>query len=227
MNEKRWQPGDAVILRNTGFFVGEAWATPHIVVRDSDDLVVLYRPEGTPFESWSLVDERIWPLGSTRMDMLRLMYPGRFYAVELYFDTERGTTPYRYFRGDGRFRAWKVNIEAPFRRTEHGFDTTDHFLDAIVKPDRRYFWKDGEVFQMWANRGAYTRDEVEQMLQVCRDVSEAIEAGASPFDEEWTGWRPEQGHASPRLPAGWQTLPGIDVTCGLDRRWDAWRTYRR
>jgi len=45
--EKLWKPGDGVILRNTGFFVGEAWATPHVVVEDSADRVVLYRPEGT------------------------------------------------------------------------------------------------------------------------------------------------------------------------------------
>ena len=99
MSEKRWQPGESVILRNTGFFVGEAWATPHIVVQDTDELVVLYRPEGTRFEVWDLIEQRIAPMRPTRMDMLRLMWPGRYYAVELFFDAGRGTPPYSHFGG--------------------------------------------------------------------------------------------------------------------------------
>ena len=163
MSDLRWQPGDEVLLRNTGFFVGEAWATPHVVVRDSDELVVLYRPEGTAFESWSLTRRRLIPLGRTKMDMLRLMYPGKDYAVELFFDTGKGSPPYAAFdvEGEGRFRGWKVNIEAPFERFDLGFNTTDHFLDIIVRPDRSYAWKDQEVMAGCLARGANSHDERE------------------------------------------------------------------
>jgi hypothetical protein len=227
VSEKRWQPGDTVLLRNTGFFVGEAWATPHVVVQDGGDQVVLYRPEGTRFEAWDLVERRIVPMGPTRMDMLRLMWPGRWYAVELFFDTGRGMTPYRHFGGEGRFRAWKVNIEAPFQRSELGFDTTDHFLDAIVKPDRRYFWKDHEYVEMWRGRGAYTSGDVERLYDAGKALEPLIEAGRSPFDDEWTAWQPEVIVPVPRVPAGWHLLPGVETTRGLDRPWDAWRDSRR
>ncbi len=218
----RWQPGDEVVLRNTGFFVGEAWATPHVVVLDSDELVVLYRPEGTAFESWSLTRQRLTPLGRTKMDMLRLMFPGKDYAVELFFDTEKGSPPYDAFQGEGRFRGWKVNIEAPYQRFDVGFDTTDHFLDIIVRPDRSYAWKDQEVMASWLARGAYGHDEVERFHSAGRQLEPLIEAQRSPFDDEWTDWRPDRATAAPAIPEGWQKLPGIEITLGLGRRWDSW-----
>jgi Protein of unknown function (DUF402) len=223
--EQRWQPDDAVILRNTGFFVGEAWATPHYVVLDSEDVVALYRPEGTPYESWRIEEQRLVPLGTTKMDMLRLMFPGCDYAVELFFDTEKGAPSYQAFRGHGRFRGWKVNIEAPFRRFELGFETTDHFLDIIVRPDRRYYWKDQEVIDWWLRRGAYKREEVQRFYAAGRELEPLIESGKSPFDDEWTDWRPE---ASDRLavPKAWQLVPGVELTRGLDRAWNAWRGVR-
>jgi hypothetical protein len=223
VSENRWQPGDTVILRNTGFFVGEAWATPHIVVEDTGDFVALYRPEGTQFEVWDIIEQRMISMRPTRMDMLRLMWPGRFYAVELFFDTGRGTQPYTYFGGPDRFRAWKVNIEAPFYRRDHGFDTTDHFLDIIVRPDRSYFWKDHEYVRMWHSRGAYTSDEVDQLYEAGRAVEPMIEAGLSPFDDEWLRWQPESELPKPRVARGWQAAPGIETTLGLGRAWDAWR----
>jgi hypothetical protein len=222
VSEKRWQPGDHVILRNTGFFVGSAWATPHIVVEDRDDIVVLYRPEGTLYEAWNIVERRIIPLGETRMDMLRLMFPERDYAVELFFDTERGKPVYPAFVGEGRFRGWKVNIEAPFERFELGFNTTDHFLDIIVKPDRRYVWKDQEVMAAWLTRGAYRREEVERFYASGRQLEPLIRGAASPFDDEWTEWLPDSSFRMPRVPAGWHAIPGIELTHGLGRNWDAW-----
>jgi hypothetical protein len=223
VSEKRWQTGETVVLRNTGFFVGEAWATPHIVVQDTDELVVLYRPESTRFEIWDIIEQRIVSTRPTRMEMLRLMWPGRYYAVELFFDFGRGTRPYTHFGGPDRFRAWKVNIEAPFQRFDLGFDTTDHFLDIIVRPDRSYFWKDHEYVRMWHSRGAYTREEVERLYEAGKTMEPQIEAGESPFDGEWTGWQPEASLRKPVVPAGWQTHPGVEVTLGLGRAWDAWR----
>ncbi len=222
MSELQWQPGDEVLLRNSGFFVGEAWATPHVVVLDSEELVVLYRPEGTAFESWGFREQRLVPLGRTKMDMLRLMFPGKDYAVELFFDTERGLPAYQVFRGEGRFRGWKVNIEAPYERFDLGFDTTDHFLDIIVRPDRSYAWKDQEVMASWLARGTSSHDEVERFYAAGRELEPLIEAQLSPFDDEWTNWRPSQVTANPSVPKGWQELAGIEITHGLERRWDAW-----
>ena len=47
----------------------------------------------------------------TRMDMLRLMFPGRMYAIELFFDAGKGTPPYSIFRRRGAL---------PWLEGEHG-----------------------------------------------------------------------------------------------------------
>ena len=224
---RQWRPGDAVVLRNCGFFVGEAWATPHVVIEDTDERVVLYRPEGARFQIWSLDAQRSIAFRQTRMQMLRLMYPGRRYAVELYFDSGTGTTPYALFGGESRFRAWKVNVEAPFRRTSQGFDTTDDFLDIIVRPDHSWYWKDEEQFQRWVHAGAYTSEDAERIYAGGRNAERLIETAQSPFDDEWTDWQPPARVRMPMLPSGWQHLPGVDITLSTGRRYDDWRRNRR
>ena len=103
-----------------------------------------------------------------------------------------------------------------------GFNTTDHFLDIIVKPDRSYAWKDQEVMARWLARGAYQREEVERFYRAGRELERLIEQGLSPFDDEWTEWRPEAAFRTARVPDGWQAFPGIELTHGLDRSWDEW-----
>jgi hypothetical protein len=156
------------------------------------------------------------------MDMLRLMYPGRDYAVELFFDTERGSPSYSAFEGSERFRGWKVNIEAPFERFDLGFDTTDHFLDIIVKTDRSYYWKDQAVMASWLDRGAYRREEVERFYASGKELEPSIKGALSPFDDEWTVWTFDGDRTVPIVPEGWHLLPGIGLTHGLEREWNAW-----
>jgi hypothetical protein len=154
------------------------------------------------------------------MDMLRLMFPQRWYAVELFFDAGSGATAYPAFAGKGRCRGWKVNIEAPFRRTEHGFDTTDHFLDIILRPDYTFYWKDQDAVQEWLERGAYLKEEVDWLYEAGRGAERLILARESPFDGQWTDWRPTIPYKPVPLPREWHLLPGVETTGGLERRWD-------
>ena len=116
-----------------------------------------------------------------------------------------------------------MNIEAPFERFELGFNTTDHFIDIVVRPDHSFFWKDREVMARWLDRGAYTADEVDRFYAAGKDLEPLIRSGRSPFDVEWTDWRPDSITRTPRIPDGWHTFPGVEMTLGLDRRWDAWK----
>jgi hypothetical protein len=76
---------------------------------------------------------------------------------------------------------------------------------------------------MWHSRGAYTTEEVDRLYEAGKALEPLIEARASPFDDEWTGWQPEASLSSPVVPAGWQAYPGVEMTLGLGRAWDAWR----
>jgi len=219
---KSWAPGDSVVLRNTGFFVGEVWGTPHVVISDTEELVVLFRPEGTDWAVWLADERRYREVSPSRMDMLRLMYPGRSYAVELYFDTGRAP-PYPDFVGEGRFRGWKVNIEGPLRRTDVGFDTTDDMLDIFVRPDRSYYWTDADELEYWVRHGGYTKADRARFFAAGREAQALISVGAAPFDDEWTDWRPPAGFRRPSLPEDWQFEPGAEIICSTGRRYDAWR----
>jgi hypothetical protein len=214
--------GDSVVLRNTGLFVGEVVGTPHVVIQDTDDLVVLFRPEGTRWAVWDLERQQFKEVPPTRMDMLRLMVPGRGYAVELYFDTGRGA-PYGIFAGAGRFRGWKVNIEAPFRRTAVGFDTIDDILDLFVNPDGSYYWTDEDELTFWVNVGGYWEEDRRRFFNHGFEAETLIKARQSPFDGEWIDWQPPADVGLPTLAEGWQFEPGAEITLSTGRRFDAWR----
>jgi hypothetical protein len=208
-----WQPGEVVVLRNVEtpttvrmlhaingnpvapgsgkrepFLVdGEivtVGARPYRVVVDSDDIVALYQPEGTPMPRWHVGKGRY--LDGTQVskgESLRLLFPGRSYDVTLFFEAA-GEVPWFYdalFGGDGlqpgwreqrrqssdapetgdgaapagrRFRGWYVNTLLPFRRTPVGIDIVDNTLDIVVRPDRDWYWKDQDELQIAVAKGA-------------------------------------------------------------------------
>ena len=225
MTEKRWQRGDTVMLRDVGNFSGILWCRPHVVVEDNDDFVALYQPEGSLIHRWRMEEGSFGPPAPVRMDFLRLMFPGKGYAVLLVFDAGTGVPPWYadYFDGEQRFRGWKVNLESPFRRHELGFDTTDEFLDLIVRPDRSWYWKDEEHVVPWVERGAYEEAHIEQIRQAGREAEALIEARAFPFDDRLIDWRPDPQFEMPREIEGWHEVPGREFTMTHGRRYDFWK----
>jgi hypothetical protein len=224
-SEKRWQLGDTVVLRNTGLFVGEVWGSPHIVIEDRDDCVTLFRPEGTQWASSHLETGDYRNFEPTRMDMLRLMFPGRRYAVELYFDTGNAP-PYPIFEGTGRFRGWKVNIEAPFVRTDIGFDTNDDIIDLFVRPDGSWYWTDEPELDFWVRHGGFTEEDRGRIIAAAEEAEKLISTSAWPFNHALIDWRPPAFPAIPALPDGWHLLAGADIAPSMGRRHDAWRPGR-
>jgi hypothetical protein len=174
---------------------------------------------------WRLEEQGFKEVRPTRLDMLRLMFPGRGYAVELYFDTGNGP-PNAIFTGEGRFRGWKVNVEAPFSRTSVGFDTIDNTLDIFVRPDRSWYWTDEDELAFWVDNGGYTPEESDGFYRDTSEAEQLVKAGQPPFDDQWVDWRPPPGLALPSLPQGWQFVPGAEITAGINRRYDAWRPGR-
>ena len=109
------------------------------------------------------------------------------------------------------FLGWYVNLEAPFRRTPIGMDTTDNTLDVVVDPQRRWRWKDADLLAARVEAGLTFPEEAAAFRVEGERVIAAIETRASPFDDGWTGWRPPPDWAAPPLPPGWDSLPGADV----------------
>ena len=133
----------------------------------------------------------------------------------------RGGTPVVLPEGThferGHFYGWKVDMIAPFSRTDLGIDVCDEVLDIVVRPDRSYLWKDTAEMEELMAKGIYTRAESDQLYEAGQDVFALVEAEAPPFDDEWIAFQPGPEIASrgiPELPEGWQFLPLADSEWG-------------
>lgn len=145
---RRFAPGDEVVLRyitRIDAVPGMTW--PCRVVRDDEELLVLYVPRETIGMTWRRLPGAARELVETpwRRDMLRLMFPGLPYSVWLFWEGE-----------DRAFTGYYVNFEEPFRRTPIGFDTNDHALDIVVAPDFRWMWKDRDEFEALVADGEHS-----------------------------------------------------------------------
>jgi hypothetical protein len=201
---RRFEPGETVVLRET--LRGKLWAArPMTVVLDTDDLWMFFLPAGnrwlgpagtkehlihlkTAAADWAL-EERRW----TGSHVASWGWPGAGAAVLHFWD--EAWVP----------KHWYVNVEAPLRRFELGFDTFDHDLDIVVEPDRSSWrWKDEDVVADGIRLGVYTsEDETDFRREAERGLRRLLDR-EPPFDREWADWRPDPAWPFPELPEGWR-----------------------
>lgn len=194
----RFQTGDTVALRYITRDGQPGMSWPYTVVRDSDELVALYIPEGATYKNWSNSPTRHLADAHWRRDTLRLMYPGAAHSIWLSWDrNEAGRSLHGYY----------VNFEEPFRRTPIGFDTNDHMLDIVVEPDLTWSWKDADDFDRRVATGVYGAEFAAWVREQAKPLIEAIESRATPYCDGWEEWVPDPGWALPALPAEWNTVP--------------------
>jgi hypothetical protein len=198
--DRRWQPGETVVLRYLTRDGRPGMSWPCLLASDRHDLLALYIPRGVTYKNWENAPA---PLGRHladapwRSDVLRLMFPGRGYSVWLH------RRP-----GDGdRFTGYYVNFEEPFRRTGIGFDTNDHTLDIRVAPDGRWEWKDAEEFQSRVRQGIYSAEFAAELRAEAQEVIAAIEGRRPPFYDGWEEWTPDSAWQVPLLPPSWDAEP--------------------
>jgi hypothetical protein len=174
---------------------------PHVVVEETPELAALYVGPGTrglrprrPFIedpaqlrtlTWEHV-EHVW----ARSHCLRLLRPGAAHCLYLFW-AER----------DWAFEGWYVNLQDPFRRTPIAFETRDHALDIVVRPDGSWLWKDEDDLELATRLGVFTPDEAIAI----RAEGERVLA-EWPFPTGWEDWRPEPGVALPTLPRSWAAV---------------------
>ena len=202
-DERRFEPGECVVLRyiTRDGRAGMSW--PFRVVVDREDLVALHIPAGATYNRWRqrpVPGERRGVLEPVewRREVLRLMFPGRGRSIWLFWSSHNG---------ERTFATYYVNFEEPFRRTSIGFDTNDHTLDIVVAPDLTWHWKDEDDFSERVRTGIYSEELAELVRTEAEDVIEAIAGRKPPFSGEWEEWRPEPAWEVPVLPEGWEHVP--------------------
>lgn len=179
------------------------WALPLTVVEDADRLLLWAAP-GTLFKrpallhfpipqlaagDWTLTDSSWFGGGA-----LMISEPQAAHAVWVTWDSA------------GEFSGWYVNLEEPRRRTPLGFDTTDHTLDIVIRPDRTWHWKDEGELAEAVEVCLYSREKASAIRAEGERVVERIEAWTAPFDEGWENWRPDPDWPLPTIPEGWDRL---------------------
>jgi hypothetical protein len=194
MTQRSWEPGDVVVWREGrggNPFIG----SPVRVIEDDERALVFYLAEGTRFgfrqENWPWSDRHPWA------------EPGFWtgHGVLILHPWGRPHTIWHFWRGDDRrFAGWYVNLQDPLVRDGMRFDSHDHELDLVVRPDHSWYWKDEEQTDEWVRRGRYTREEV----AAARAEGERV-LTEWPFPTGWEVWEPDPSWAVPELPADWDT----------------------
>jgi predicted RNA-binding protein associated with RNAse of E/G family len=196
----RWQPGDAVVLRE--LWDGKVWSVrPLTVVKDDPDEVMLYfwpdlhmkAPVSThtgeflrlPTEPWKLRDQH-WRGART----LSFAWPGIAHAVLGFWDD-----------ATDRFTGWYVNMETPLRRRSFGFDSTEDFLDIVISPDlEAWSWKDEDELEEAVRRGLVTEERGQELRAEGERALERLRRRDRPFDRDWSDWRPDPTWSRPTIP---------------------------
>ncbi|HWN20602.1 MAG TPA: DUF402 domain-containing protein [Gaiellaceae bacterium] len=202
-----WSEGDLVALRhvNAGR-VSHVW--PTVVVKDTQDLVALYLAAGAPTLRRSRLDGS--PLDRSLAYEERTRVPWRLAPGEWFGSSclqlqraGEASSWWRWLDGSG----WYVNLQDPLRRTPIGFDTGDHVLDLVVRPDGSWEWKDEDEFEAACQLGRFTRSEMAAVRRAGEEAAAAIDAGAWPLDSEWSTWLPDGSWPTvTRLPEGWDVV---------------------
>lgn len=198
----RWQPGETTVLR----FLWQRkvlFAWPCRVVQDSADLVALFVPDKTAYKRSRRLDggrplllapyvteDAVW-----QRDLLRLMYPGRPYSIWLLWDVD-----------PRRLLCWYVNLEDPFARTAIGFDTADHELDVVIRPDLTWYLKDEDELDAMVQEDLIPERRGVEIRQMAKQAISLVEQRKPPFSDGWERWAPDPVWTRPELPHNWAAV---------------------
>jgi hypothetical protein len=206
---RRFEPGETVVLRET--LRGKLWAArPMTVVLDTDDLWMFFLPEGNRWLGPAATKDRLSHLKAAGADwaLQERRWTGAHVASWGWPDA--GAAVLHFWDEAWVPKHWYVNVEAPLRRFELGFDTFDHDLDIVVEPDRSSWrWKDEDVVADGIRLGVYTsEDETAFRRDAERGLRRLLDR-EPPFDREWADWRPDPAWPFPELPDGLQEVGQI------------------
>ncbi len=108
-----------------------------------------------------------------------------------------------FWKEDGRFVGWYINLQDPMRRTPIGYDSRDHFLDLLIDPDlASWTWKDEDELDAAVTMGLFTADEAATFRQNGEQVVAQVSRGEA-WWEHWRSWEPDPSRSIPTLPEGW------------------------
>jgi hypothetical protein len=189
-----WSRGDVVALRDVWF--GVVWrAVASIVVEDEPGRSVFWIPAGAP--SAYPVDEHGREIRLAQPEFHRGLRQTKVGCVVLCEDGAPWTI-WHFFGEDGEFDRWYVNFESYLGRSAITYDSVDHKLDLIARPDGGLEWKDEDELEEAGRRGLV------DVAGIRRDAEGLV--ADPPWPTGWEDYNPDPVFPVPTLPNGWDRV---------------------
>jgi hypothetical protein len=205
-----FEPGEHILFRSVkdGQLHG---VLPVTVVRDDDELSVVYLAEGTPIRWPALADGRdmrsIPPEDAFASDWTTVGRTWEGQGILMVTPPGQAHSVWHFWHEPNRsFWGWYVNLQAPLRRTPLGYDSEDHTLDIWVEAPRTWEWKDEHELEAAVKAGYYTAEKAAAIRAEGERVIQRIERWESPFSDGWDRWQPDPAWPVPELRPDWDRL---------------------
>ena len=200
----RWPPGSHIVFRQVWF--NKIWAAfPVTIVEDSADRIAVYIAPGTDFMAPNC--NRVEYLRVIASKKWRLSHH-TWYDEPMLWSTapSEACSVWTIWQGENwHHSGWKVNPEAAWTRTRLGFDTTDHVLDVVVKPDlATWSWKDADELSEAVELELFTPDEVTAIRKEAQRVLARMVERGQEEAKQWANWRPDNNWMIPTLGPAWE-----------------------
>jgi hypothetical protein len=186
-----WSRGDVVALRDVWF--GAVWrAVAGIVIEDDGVTSVFWVPVGSAASYPADDDGR--EIRIPRREFARATRRTSW-SVVVACDSREPWTLWHFRRADGSLDRWYVNFERFLGRSATAYDSVDHKLDLIARPDGSIEWKDEDELEHAGQLGLV------DVAEVRRDAERVL--AEPPWPTGWEGFEPDPAWGVPDLPPGW------------------------
>ncbi|MBP2381933.1 DUF402 domain-containing protein [Brachybacterium sacelli] len=208
--------GSEVTIRSVEGVPGRravGFAVAGVVLHDDDEMTVVASISGS--DKAERAGERAGPRGRNIIDSLwNGSYTlGVWDGESVVRIHQRGQcwSIWRFHDGHDWSRAWYGNLEAPWRRTEMGYDTQDWTLDVVADgmpgtDDWEVKLKDEDELDWFVDQGVYTIEQAESIREVGQTLSEAMSSAGLDEERKWSTWAPPRDAQPSSLADGWRHL---------------------
>jgi Protein of unknown function (DUF402) len=189
-----WSKGEVVALRDVWF--GVVWrAVASVVVEDAPGRSVFWIPAGS--EAAYPADAEGREIRLFQAEYNRGLRQTKVGCIVL-CDDGAPWTLWHFQREDGEFDRWYVNFERYLGRGAAAYDSIDHKLDLIARPDGSLEWKDEDELVEAGCRGLV------DVAEIRGDAELAVTQ--PPWPTGWEDFRPDPSWPIPALPEGWHRV---------------------
>jgi hypothetical protein len=186
---RRFSPGEEIEVREV--WDGRTWEVRMgIVVEDSEEVLALYTPPGSPATIAAGPDGVRLRLPPPEWELAESAVPADRQYLALH-PPEADHTVLLIWDEAWQWLCWYINLERCAVRTERGIEYEDHLLDVVVRPDLgAWHWKDEDELAEAVERGLVSAEKAARIRGEGERALDRLLARMAPYDRPWGEWRP-------------------------------------